>query len=652
MTDQKTLFEKADGIRHRLVSVVKQLTDTGRKYELPPPSEQLTDLVKRLEENTYQVLVIGEAKRGKSSLVNALIGESLLPTNVDIATSQVFRIQPSDKRAAQLRFEDDSTRPIDINELARYGSQVLADVEGVPRLDRIIRWIEMETPCHFIPPNIRLLDTPGLGALYAHHSQITRRFIPYSDAVVFVLESQAPISEPELEILEEVVKVTRNVFFVQTKIDQFRREEWENIRKRNEEILKSRFEDRLEDLRVWPVSTSNLMKAAQTGDEDYELISRGRELIAALQEFLFKVAGITRAAIVVGEAQPYYAEGRGILVQRLQSTRDSGADIERSLAELERRRGQLESQWGPAGSSRKKAMAKIREGVRLAENELRTAIRGIQQETMGRLQAETSLHELNSLRDNLPQEISRKISQAWEKVCEEFQDYCQRQMTPLANDLRDLSTVVKSNDTEVMPIATPSYMRAHSREDGFGNMIHAFIKEGVKPGAIGVGLWYLSTFSSLPLLGAIFSPLFPIGLGFLGFGIFKTITAYGERQKQAAEQVKEEVVKQIKVLFSEINEQLFEPSFSGLRLRELLEQFVNKIEEKIDDVVRERLESLAKEIDDMKETLQLTTREKGEKAREIENRIEKWDHFGGKLNTIAGELAELGKSPGQGSPEV
>jgi len=650
MTNQKTLFEKADGIRDRLISVIKQLTDTGRKYELPPPSEQLSDLVKLLEENTYQVLVIGEAKRGKSSLVNALIGESLLPTDVDIATSQVFRIQPSERRAAQLRFEDGSTRPIDLNELARYGSQVLADVEGMPRLDQIIRWIEVETPCHFIPPNVRLLDTPGLGALYAHHSQITRRFIPYADAVLFVLESQAPISEPELDILEEVVKATHNVFFVQTKIDQFRREEWENIRRRNEDILQSRFGDRLKDIRVCPVSNSNLMKAAQTKDEDYELISRGRELIAALQEFLFKVAGITRAAIAVGQTQVYHAEGQSILVQRLQSTRDSGADIERSLTELERRRNQLESQWGPLGSSRRKAVAKIKEGVRRAENDLKAAVKNIQQETMTRLQAETSLRALNSLRDELPKAISRKISQAWEKVCEEFQDYCQRELRPLADDIKDLSTVVKSSGTEVIPISTASYVSAHSKEDEFGNMINAFV-EGVKPGAIGAGLWYVSTIS-IPLIGSLFSPLFPIGLGLLGFGVFKTITAYTQRQKQVAEQVKEELIKQMKALFSEINEQLFEPSLSGLQFRELLEQFATKIEEKIDDVVRNRLESLENEIDNMKETLQLTTREKEEKAKQIESQIQKWDHFGPELKIIARELVDLEKRSAQRSPEA
>jgi len=642
MTDQKSFFEKADVIRHRLLSHVRQLTETGRSYELPPPSEELGACTRLLEENIYQVLVIGEAKRGKSSLVNALIGESLLPTDVDIATSQVFRIQPSDKRAAQLRFEDDSTKPIQIDELARYGSQVVADAEGLPLLDQIIRWIEIETPCHFIPPNVRLLDTPGLGALYAHHSQITRRFIPHADAVLFVLESQAPISEPELAILDEILGVTRNVFFVQTKIDQFRRDEWENVRRRNEEILRARFGTRLNDIRVWPVSNSNLMKAAQTKDEDYELISRGRELITALQQFLFNVACITRAALVVTHAQRHLEERRAILVQRLQTTKDSGADIERSLAELQRRQRELESLWGPQGSSRKNCIAKIKEGVRVAEKALRSAISDIQRETITQFQSATSVRELQSVGNELPQEVSRKISQAWEAVCKEFQDYCVRQLGALSDDLRNLNAIARFDSGEMPIVLTGSFTIAPPKNE-FGGILETIINKGTKPGIAGGLLSYLGTLS-FPILGTLFWPLLPIGLGIIGWGIFDVFMDYRQRQKLLTQEVKADLIKQVKGLFSKIEERLFEPSLSGLQFRELLEQYVNKIEEKINDAVRERLESLRKEIDDMRETLKLTSLQKDQKAEEIEKQIQNWDQLAIYLNMISGELVDLGRS--------
>ena len=108
------------------------------------------------------MLVVGEARRGKSTFVNALIGCNLLPTDVDIATSQVFRICPAQRETCRLRFEDGSQEAINAADLPRYGSQVIADVEGVPRLDQLIRWIEVDVPTRFLPANVRILDTPGL----------------------------------------------------------------------------------------------------------------------------------------------------------------------------------------------------------------------------------------------------------------------------------------------------------------------------------------------------------------------------------------------------------------------------------------------------------------------------------------------------------
>ena len=296
------------------------LDDTAEKsknFELPEPPAVIETYRNKLADNTFQVLVVGEAKRGKSTFVNALIGRDILPTDVDIATSQVFRICQANQEAYRLRFEDDSQQTITAAELPRYGSQVAADVEGMPRLDQIIRWIEVDVPVRFLPANVRILDTPGLGALYAAHAQITHRFVPHADAVIFVLDSQAPIGKPEIQFLETILGVTRSRSFIQTKIDQFRREAWQEIQKRNQEILTQQFQGRLTDMRVWPISSTNLQKAAQTGDDDYLMVSRHKELAAGLQAFLFRVSGWSRSAEAVLLAGHYQSQSRSILNGRL-----------------------------------------------------------------------------------------------------------------------------------------------------------------------------------------------------------------------------------------------------------------------------------------------------------------------------------------------
>jgi GTPase SAR1 family protein len=320
MPQANTVLDRAEAVRQKTLAILSSLAETARAFGLPDPAESLAEYGKKLEDNTYQVLVVGEAKRGKSTFVNALIGgREILPTDVDIATSQVFRVRAAEREAYRVRYEDDSQMEIAAADLDRYGKEGFAD--GVPRLDQIIRWIEVDVRVRFLPANVRILDTPGLGALYAAHAPITHRFVPLADAVLFFLDSQASIGDAEIKIMTDLLKYTRSILFVQTKIDLFRREAWQEIQKRNEEILKKQFGDRLSDTRVWPISSINLRKAAQAGDpddaKDYLMVSRHKELAAALQAFLFRVAGWSRSADAILQAGHYHLHRRQTLATQL-----------------------------------------------------------------------------------------------------------------------------------------------------------------------------------------------------------------------------------------------------------------------------------------------------------------------------------------------
>jgi GTPase SAR1 family protein len=302
--------EAAREARTTTLDLLDRLAALASEYDLPRPPDALEVYRKQLWENRYTVLVAGEAKRGKSTFVNALLGRELLPTDVDIATCQVFRVRQAPDEAFRVRYEDESVAPITAEDLARFGSQVLADLGEVPRLSQMTRWIEVEGPIHFLPNEISLLDTPGLGSLYAAHARITRRYLPLADAVIFVLASDSPIGREEIQFLGEILAVTRRVLFIQTMIDRYSREHWQTIQARNEQILAETFGDRLLDHRVWPISSTNLLTAARTGDVDFEQVSRFRPLASALQAFLFRAAGLNRAAEAIVLASDYHRSGR------------------------------------------------------------------------------------------------------------------------------------------------------------------------------------------------------------------------------------------------------------------------------------------------------------------------------------------------------
>jgi hypothetical protein len=110
-----------EGIRQKTVAVLDELIARADEFELADPPQALGQYRQKLRENAYKVLVVGGAKRGKSTFVNALIGRDILPTDVDVATSQVFNIHPLEREAYRLRFEDGSEREILQKDLPRYG---------------------------------------------------------------------------------------------------------------------------------------------------------------------------------------------------------------------------------------------------------------------------------------------------------------------------------------------------------------------------------------------------------------------------------------------------------------------------------------------------------------------------------------------------
>jgi GTPase SAR1 family protein len=431
-----------EALRQGVLGVLQRLTEKGREFELPAPPPALAECRQRLLSDGYTVLVVGEAKRGKSTLVNALIGRPYLPTAVDIATSQVFRVSHAAESAFRLRFEDGSQRSITAEELPLFGSQVAEDSGETPRLDQLIRWIEVEVPIRFLPRGMNLMDTPGLGSLYAPHAQITQRFIPHADAVLFILDSSQPVGQLEIEFLDAILKVTRNVFFIQTMIDLHGREQWQEMQRRNQAILAERFGDKLADSRVWPISSKLLLKGGQEDDEDYVMVSRHKDLAAALQAFLFRVAGHNRYGEALAVADGYYRMAGKALAGRLESlgekSRGGQAEMQQRSAQ---RKSQFEADWGERGRKRNELRENIRRAMALGKQGFSQALQpgnDIASAQEARIDALTSIKEANALGESMAGDVTAAVGAAWQRVCAQVQARCMEQLQPFVESVQEI----------------------------------------------------------------------------------------------------------------------------------------------------------------------------------------------------------------------
>lgn len=231
----------------------------------------LEPVMRRFDLGLFRLVVMGEIKKGKSSFLNALLGEpDLLPTASDVATSTVYKLIYGPTRRFKVFFLPDvdtgeAKPPLDIQgqQLDDFGTE-----RGNPLNKKRVDFIGVEIPNALLKEGLVLVDTPGVGGLYKAHREITWRYAPHADAVCFVLDSvEAVISRDEILFLRDLMgRATKRVFFVQSKTDQADTEQWQGWRERNKVVLGEELGIPADRLYYFPISSLLKAKADQRCD--------------------------------------------------------------------------------------------------------------------------------------------------------------------------------------------------------------------------------------------------------------------------------------------------------------------------------------------------------------------------------------------------
>jgi ribosome biogenesis GTPase A len=613
------LLAQTERLRRQTLDLLSQMEEHGQRLGLPPFPDVLQMCREKLQENIYRVLVVGEAKRGKSSFINALLGRDLLPVDVDVATCQVFRIRRAAQEAYRLRFEDDSEQVIRAEDLPRYGSQVLADLNEIPRLDQIIRWIEVDVPAPFLPPNLWLLDTPGLGSLYAFHARITYRFVPECDGVVYVLDSQAPISQPELQFIEDLLKVTNHLFFIQTKIDLFDQDAWQKILQRNEDILRQRFGDQLGQVRVWPVSNQLLRKASETQDEDYLEASKYKELSEALQLFLYRIAGLAKTRATAALGIEHHRSCQQVLQQRLDNLKMESKEKQKELQQqLRKRQEQFEADWGPHGQKRRELLDKVRhtcqKGIQSMRQKL--AYHGeLYHRWKSEIQQLSSMEEIEHYSTTLCNNLAEEVHKAWNEVIEDVQ--------------KEIAGVL-DNFQAALPVANMPLSKdgpALAKSDNWMEKITPIFK-GAQAGMWSSALLGALAHVAAPILGLISLVGATIG-GFLG---------WLSRRQREEQRAKQELQKHLDRLFEQIRQHYL--SLGG-EVERFFSELQNRSREYVDRLARQAAQQSEAEIQRLEKDAQLQEQARRERIQEVRKQLADWDKLGQELQNVQNELHGL-----------
>jgi GTP-binding protein EngB required for normal cell division len=177
-------------------------------------------LREKLSEEAFNLVVAGQFKRGKSTVVNALLGESLLPAGVVPLTSVVTVIRSGRVPLACVELKSGRTEQIELSALADYVTE-RGNPANIKSVERVV--IDHSSP--WLAHGVRLVDTPGIDSVYEHNTDETRKYLPQADAVLFVASVDQPVSRAELEFLAGVRQYAGKIFCLLNKVDYLRPDE-------------------------------------------------------------------------------------------------------------------------------------------------------------------------------------------------------------------------------------------------------------------------------------------------------------------------------------------------------------------------------------------------------------------------------------------
>lgn len=248
-------------------------------------TEKVKEQRDKILSESFNLVVLGQFKRGKSTFINALLGAPILPTAVVPLTSVVTILSYGDSPKAVVKYLSGKEELIDIKDIAGY----ITEKEN-PKNKKGVREVEVFYPSEYLKNGVRIIDTPGVGSVYNHNTEVAYNYLPYVDAGVFIVSADPPLSQSEHSFLKDIKSFADKIFFVLNKIDQVNEEERSESLEFTKIILEEDFGKG--KVNIFPLSAKWALEGKLKNDEIALKKSLLPEFESKLRNFLIKEKGI------------------------------------------------------------------------------------------------------------------------------------------------------------------------------------------------------------------------------------------------------------------------------------------------------------------------------------------------------------------------
>jgi hypothetical protein len=289
---------------------------------------EATELAERVAEGRFYTACVGQFKRGKSTLINALAGEPILPCGVIPVTTVATVIRYGERRAARIRSHG-AWVEIPPSELHQYVSE-----EHNPENSKSIEGVEVFLRSPLLRSGMCLVDTPGLGSVFAANAAATEAFIPHIDAAIAVIGADPPLSGDELDLVEDVARHVADILVVLNKADRVTDGERAAANAFADKMLEKRLGRPVEA--IFEVSAAERLRNAGPERDWPRLLAALERLNEQSGRQLIRRAGERGVQRLSEQLLSIISEERGALLRPLEESERRIAVMHQTVADAER----------------------------------------------------------------------------------------------------------------------------------------------------------------------------------------------------------------------------------------------------------------------------------------------------------------------------
>ena len=506
--------------------------------EMDEARKSLAQSREKLESHRFAVGIMGESKRGKSTVINSLLEQEIMPADILPCSATMNRVTYDMQPHAELRMQDGSVRRIKVEELTDYVTKLTSENESrAAEVDEAVVYY----PCRFCQNGVDIVDTPGLND-DERMNKISEEVIPKLDAVIMVIVPGSPFSMSEAEFVRNKLMSSDlgRLIFLVNKIDTIRRPDdraraVEGIKTKIKETVLEKMADlygedsqqykdaqmKLGSIRIFPFSALDALDGKRDGDQELIEKSGTRPFEDALTRMLTEERGALELGTPISVLQRTSLE----VAKNIATRRDAMAMDE---GEFEARRKAALEQIQNLRAEKKAEAKRLKQRAKEVQSDLssRTAqfYPQLEQRMLAVVDSYNPVPErfakpagqkegTEELQKMVTTEMNNAVSGFSEKIAVELQDILGQEALSVANFTSNItaqldniragiskSSLVTSNDLIATGI---DVLTDYIGINGLGGIIAGWKAAGIKGAVVGGGAGLAANLAVWGLLGSL-----------------------------------------------------------------------------------------------------------------------------------------------------